>query len=148
MSEEDWLKLLPHGSRATIAYINPRFGTPEPWRTPDFLLIAFPNDVHLEVEWDDDREEYFVTISRDRFNVVVNRKYFPNASSTIAGVKQLARVADFASQVVIAEDVPRSATETTNAIPSQSFTTNRNQYHESCLSTPNSEPSSQELAYA
>lgn len=126
MNAQKWAELLPNDSHATVLYHDPDFGCAEPWYCEDFLLVAFPNDVRLEVLWDYDNEQYLVKVTSKRFASVIIERLFPDVEAVKNGVKRFATVASFASKNLAPIDIEVSATQTTPSITQQvSYPLNR-----------------------
>ena len=83
----NWKSILP--AHASVCYENPAFGDHKPWLYEDFLLVSFPNDEHVELQWDDEVAKYSVSLTAQRWGSVLERRWCKTVEDAIAAVVEL-----------------------------------------------------------
>lgn len=66
-----WADCIDKSLRPEIVYYNRGLEGNNPWHWSDFLLVKFPNDIHLEVCWDDDNDCYSVNLTKNNFKTII-----------------------------------------------------------------------------
>jgi len=88
----DWELLLGSPPRGKVYYFNPVFGDPKPERSFDYLMLTFPNDLHIEIQWDFERWKYRVSLTKERFDTLIEERFCDDAISAVQAVKELVEI--------------------------------------------------------
>lgn len=88
----DWKAILP--ANAKVCFADPKFGE-FPWRHEDHLLVAFPNDVHLEIQWDHDKDMFVVHVTADHFHRQLKCEFCSTADEAVELAIKLAGDGNF-----------------------------------------------------
>ena len=78
------------GLGASIVYVDPDLGNERPRGFSDLILIALPNDRHVDVAWDDDTDRFVVSSYRDNFGTRIRRKELAALDETLDTIREFA----------------------------------------------------------
>lgn len=97
MNQDQWAKLIQR-SGGQVRFANPAFGTSQASRYEDHVLISFPRDQHIEVQWDSVRRKYRVTLSVQKFDTVIAELHCDSRDAVLDAVRELSfRASRFAA---------------------------------------------------